>query len=154
LKVDPAVPGLSAVVDFTSALSQIRVKIGDNGGEAGNGRIYLQDEQILAVYAERPGIVASAIECVKQILGLIARDVDRGGGNLSAQTSQAWDHYRELLRILERELTEAMTVRLGGVSISQRDSILSNEDYKPPRFEIGQDSNVGNIGGGGQVGSP
>ena len=120
----------SYTTSFTTTLSQIRMKIGDTGGPAGADEVFLTDERINQIYDERPSILGASVECVRQILGDIARKTDVSAGSLNTSRSQLTTHYRDLLR------------DLGGVSISRRDTLLADDDYEGPAFEIGMDENT------------
>lgn len=132
----------SYTTSFTTTLSQIRMKIGDTGGPAGTDEVFLTDERINQIYDERPSILGASVECVRQILGDIARKTDVNAGSLNTSRSQLTTHYRDLLRDLEAQMAMEAVPKLGGVSISRRDALLEDDDYEGPAFEIGMDENT------------
>ena len=112
--------------DLTTPLAQVRRKIGDTNE---NDQL-LQDEEIEQVIAERPGsILDQSVECVRNILAKISRDVDRSNLGMSATRSQQYEHYVTLLEQLEAERASAASPFVGGVSRSRKRSLRADSDF-------------------------
>lgn len=127
--------------DFTTALSQIRMRTGDTGGLNGTGRVYLSDDHINAVYVINPSVLGASIECVKNILSLIARDADFSAGAISTTRSVVFSQFKDTLALLEQEQGSSVTAFVGGQSYAEARVIASSSDTIPRAFSIGMDTN-------------
>lgn len=136
----PAVTTTDTTTDYTTALSQIRSRIGDVGGLDGTAHVYLTDERINAVYALHPGVLRASVECVRLILADIARDTDFTAGNISTSRTQVFQQFSDLLAKLEREMQTADTgAYVGGLSASESRATYARTDITPRAFSVGMD---------------
>jgi len=109
-------------------------------GDINTNAQLLANETIDAILARFPDEIACACECVRRILGKIARDVDRSAGPITTSREQVTTHYRDLLRDLQAQLgTSSITPWAGGLSIAEADTLAEDEDYPQPAFKVGMD---------------
>ena len=133
----PSTTTSTTTTDHTTALSQIRMKIGDT---VTNDPL-LTDEHILAVYANFPTVIAASVECVKNIIARMARDVDFSAGVISVQRSLRYQQFKDLLMQLEAESETSIVVYVGGQSKAIEETYASTQDLKARVFRIGMDRN-------------
>lgn len=126
--------------DLSTALSQVRSSIGDTD----TNRPLLTDEQItwrLDQYDD--DVSAASIRCVQDILGMLARDIDRSNVGMSASRSQQITHYKDLLVELKEENASLAEMFVGGISDDAEDTINSDEDYRQIPITVGWGKNNG-----------
>jgi len=123
--------------DLTTDLAKVRLRIGDTDSDDP----LLTDEEIQVSLDATSTNAGASVACVKRILALLARDIDRNGTRFSGSRSQKTQHYRDLLAELQDEAGEDLTSVAEWSEMSQADdtSIESNSDFRPPRFTVGQD---------------
>ena len=122
----------------TSARQQVRHMIGD----IDVNKPLLTDEQIdwrLGQYNSSPS--AAAIPCVRDILGKLAREVDRNAMGMSASRSQQITHYKDLLEELKADAGSLAEIYVGGTSDSEAETINSDEDYRKVAITLGWGKN-------------
>jgi len=115
---------------LSTSLSQVRLLIGDTNT---NDQL-LTDEEVNFFYSERSDIRLAAIECCSAIIGKLSRDIDRSNLGQSATRSQKIQHYKDLMERLRRETSAVAEVFIGGVSVSNRDNLDSEDDFIKPAF--------------------
>tara|TARA_Y100001938_G_scaffold148373_1_gene231902 strand:- start:3853 stop:4284 length:432 start_codon:yes stop_codon:yes gene_type:complete len=122
---------------LTANKDKVRFRIGDTD----SNRPLLSDEEINAVLTDKPAVLPASIECVDAILAKIARDVDRNAAGITSSRSQAYNHYLELRKKLEREMVTESEMFVGGLSKSAKQSFEADSDFVKPSFDIGQFDN-------------
>jgi hypothetical protein len=136
----PAVTATDTTTDYTTALSQIRSRIGDVGGLDGTARVYLTDERITAIYTLHPSVLRASVEAVRAILADIARDTDFTAGSISTSRTQVFQQFKDLLGQLEREMQTADTgAYVGGLSAAEARATAARTDITPRAFSVGMD---------------
>ena len=121
-----------------TVLEQVRLKIGDTD----SNKALLQDEEIqLFLDANGNDVTSTSVDAVKCILAQLARQTDRQAGNLSGTRSQKTQHYRELLRDLEAEVSYDLNPSIGGLSLAARNLVEADSDFKPTEFSVGMHDN-------------
>lgn len=119
----------------------VRFKIGDTN----TGDQLVANETIQAFLDNGDSVVDASIKCVTAIIAKLAREYDRSEIGMSASRSQAVQHYRDLLKELNGELGALGNVSFGGDSVSDKDTIEDNDDFKGPLFERDQHTNKSSL---------
>ena len=126
--------------DLSTALSQVRLTIGDTD----TNRPLLTDEEItyrLGLHSN--GILVTSIDCVKDILAKIARDIDRSGEKVSGTRSQKTQHYKDLLKQLMQDNATLCEAYVGGTSDAEADTLEADDDWRAPGMTIDWGKNNG-----------
>ena len=105
-------------------------------GDTENCDQLLQDGEIVWVlgqYNNAP--INAAVRCCETIISKFSRLADESVGQVRISFSQKAKGYRDMLRDLRNRLaTESMVPYAGGVSISDMQTVRSNNDRVPPDF--------------------
>lgn len=122
----------------TTTLAKVRRRIGDTNT---NSQL-LADEEI-ADFLDEAGddIYSTAVACVDAILAKLARDVDRSNLGMSATRSQQEQHYKDLRELLVQRRDAGATPSLTGVSVSEAEDEVLDDDFIQPGFIRGHDDN-------------
>lgn len=126
---------------ISTDLAKVRLRIGDTDST----RQLLSDEEIAYTLTEYSTVVMASIECVKRILGQLARSTDRSAVGLSSSRSQAFQQYKDLLRELEIEAVSSAAPFFTGASQDEVDGDTEDSDYRGVQFDIGQDDNANSL---------
>jgi hypothetical protein len=121
--------------DLSDDVSQVRVRIGDTNTHDK----LLSDEELQHFIDDRGTVLLASVSAVRAIIAKLARNIDRSNIGMSAQRSQSIQHYRDLLRELERESgAHTGAPRVGGISKSDKATAESDSDRVAPTFFRGQ----------------
>ena len=128
---------------LTADRDKVRIRIGDTNT---NDQL-LSDEEIAALLtAFSSDITLTVIGCIRNIIAKLARDYDRSNVGMSAQRSQKVMHYKDLLAEYMGAGPEGLLAKaeafVGGLSKSDEEAFLDDDDYKPGAFKFGQDDNT------------
>jgi hypothetical protein len=118
-------------------LTRIRRRIGDTDSDDA----LLTDEEINDQLSLTDEFNRAAAECVRAILGKMARDVDRTGTGYSATRSQKFQHYKDLLKDLDAEANLQASVELTGGTKSGIEEYESDSDFVQFPFKKGLHDN-------------
>lgn len=122
----------------SSELQQVRQTIGDIKSD----NPLLTDGQIewrLSQYDD--DVLLASIKCVMDILGMIARDIDRNHVGMSSTRSQQTVHYTDLLKQLKEEAGGLCEIDIGGLSDDEEETINDDDDYRQAGITIGWGKN-------------
>lgn len=139
-------PGTSTAAGRRDA---VRSKIGD----VDTNDQQISDEQIaFALDQASDDIYIASVISARTIAALYARRVDTDAEGLSARFSQRRDAYLQLAKALEVEAKKYGSVGLGvplvgGVKISEMDSVEEDDDRVRPSFRRDQFRNPQNVDG-------
>jgi hypothetical protein len=129
------VPFTYNILNLSTPLARVRLRLGDTNPLD----FILHDEEINAILSDTNDVTVTAFQCCELILARFARDIDASGGPISTQRSQKFQHYKDLLERLARELAIGATCAWGGTS-KQGDRAHANDpDFQPPRMAEGMD---------------
>lgn len=126
---------------YSTSLATNKDKVRFRIGDTDSNRPLLSDEEINAVLTSKPSVLPASIECVDAILAKIARDVDRNAAGITSSRSQAYNHYLELRKKLEREMVTESEMFVGGLSKAAKQGFEADSDFVKPSFDIGQFDN-------------
>tara|TARA_R100000808_G_C2073073_1_gene99790 strand:+ start:93 stop:524 length:432 start_codon:yes stop_codon:yes gene_type:complete len=126
---------------YSTSLATNKDKVRFRIGDTDSNRPLLSDEEINAVLTSKPAVLPASIECVDAILAKIARDVDRNAAGITSSRSQAYNHYLELRKKLEREMVTESEMFVGGLSKAAKKTFEDDSDFVKPSFGIGQFDN-------------
>jgi hypothetical protein len=124
---------------ITTNLARVRVAIGDT-----NVNDQVLSDEIINAYLSDNGsdIRATSIACIREgILPRFARKTDRSNLGISTTRSQLFQHYTDLLKMLESAAGSTAAIFCGGISEVAKDAINSDADTVAPMFYRGQDDN-------------
>jgi len=115
----------------------VRLKIGDTDT---NDQL-LQNETIDALLTARSNsVVDASIDCIRAILAVFVREIDRSNIGITASRSQKFNQLESLLKQLQAEArTGHGGMFVGGHSRSDKDTIESNDDFIQPFAKVGKD---------------
>lgn len=125
--------------DLSTDLAKVRRNIGDtNTNDQG-----LSDEEINSFLVDDGLSLDSAtLRAAQALYAKWVRDVDRSNLGMSANRSQKLQHLMDLIdKYLAPRVRRRATPFLGGVSVSGKEDIESDEDYIQPGIKRGQFDN-------------
>jgi hypothetical protein len=132
----------------TESRALVRLYIGDTDQK----QQLLTDGEIDMILGIQTNVVLAAAACADAIAAKFSRRVDKDIGETSISLSDQRKAYQDLadrLRELGGDLIpggsggRVATAFAGGLSYSGVDAIISDEDFKQPSFELGQDDYPG-----------
>lgn len=129
---------MSATYDPTLAapLDQVRFRLGDTSVTPASNAL-LSDEEIAALLAANGGSVGkAAVAGCRGLIARFARLVTHSVGDTSDQFSDLVDHYRDLLKGLQRELAASGSALpfAGGISVADKTTRDANPDRTTAAF--------------------
>src|SRR5687768_5011020 len=99
----PSTTTSGTTTDYTTVVSRVRRRLGDDGGVDGARRIFLTDEEIADIYTNFPGEDEATAEAGERILAQLALLTDKNVGGMSTSVSQAFNQYQQFLeRVVAR----------------------------------------------------
>ena len=115
----------------------VRFRIGDTQ----ESDWQLQDEEIDYLLEGGVSVPLASLRACKALAAHYARQVDKSVDGFSLSASQRQTHYLDLAKTISREAgldVPAVSFRVGGLSIADRDTADADEDLIQPDFRIGQ----------------
>ena len=115
----------------------VRLKIGDTDT---NDQL-LQNETIDALLTARSNsVVDASIDCVRAVLAVFVREIDRSNVGITANRSQKFNQLETLLQQLQAEArTGHGGMFVGGHSRSEKETIEDDTDFLRPFAKVGKD---------------
>jgi hypothetical protein len=108
----------------------VRLLIGDTD----EAKRQLHDEEVAWFLSENSNVYVAASEACKALAALYAREVDKQVGDLRISASQRQAHYATLSKELRRRAGRSVSPYFGGISISDKDSAITDTDRVRPAF--------------------
>lgn len=130
----------------TSARDEVRFLIGDTN----ENDPQLSDTEIDYLLLQTGGNAQSAaLRSVEGLISQYSRLVDKSIGDLSISYSQRKASYMDLLKMLRRQASLALSSSApyaGGISVSDKLSREADPDRVIPAFKVGMHENTGSEG--------
>lgn len=117
----------------------VRILIGDTNT---NDQL-MSNESIDKVLTLQTNVNLAAARCCEMIAAKYARQVNTTNMSLSVQAADRYAHYIELATTLrDQDVSEAIqyaTIKPGGLTISEKNTLDADTDARQPSFSIGMD---------------
>lgn len=127
-----------------SDLDNLRFTIGDTD----SGNFFLQDAELNFLLTQRTSVKGAAVEAVRRIIALVAKQVTKSVGDLRINLSDRLKNYKILLKELQSSLALGVAGPIaGGISRARKQTVDKDTDRVIPDFEKGQFDHpgVGNV---------
>lgn len=99
----------------------------------------LTDEQINVALAQTNNTDQATLLCIRKILAIFGREMDRSGPRFNASRSQKFQHFTDLKAEYENLVGESAGPSWSEHSESDAEEIETDTDFVPPSFKIGRD---------------
>jgi hypothetical protein len=119
----------------------VRFLVGDTNPD----QKLLENEEINWLLAQNTSVYVAASEAAKAIAALYGREVDKQVGDLRISASQRQKQYLDLAKQLRSRAAQSVSPYAGGISRSDKQSVVANTDRVPPAFERGMFDNPGTL---------
>ena len=117
----------------TRQIDAVRLMIGDVDGDDPQ----LTDEEIQYYLDNEGNVTSAAIECVRVLMAIYARKVDKSVGDLRISYSQRSTQYAGLLdRLSSRQGIKDVQVYAGGIDVATKESNEDDTSIVQPAFTI------------------
>lgn len=121
----------------TDAIHDVRAAIGDTDPAAPSNE-RLEDEEIERFVTVHGSTLGATVAAARALMAKLSRRAtEKMLASARVVYAKRVDGLRDLIRDLERDAAGLAKPYAGGISVSDRDAVLSNTDRVEPAFSVG-----------------